>query len=551
MTCASCAFSPSPLLPSAAQLEALQSILRFHSIPFPATEAHFRDVVERGPASLAQYDEQIEALREKMDALSAERKLLVTYIEGSRSIVASYIRRLPTELLTRIFEICALESRDDDAGGEEQPENADSEVYRLAQGDLLTLSKARLVCSRWHTTVMGTPGLWSTLRIDLRRWSESQTARNVDLLRSALFRSRTYPLELRFSAPTGATFLTLQVLSLLVEHSNRWRTLAFFGTLSETALTGAKGRLPLLEVLELRPGSKPFLSDVFCGAPRLRSFVFIGNPNHVPPMPWNQLSFFRHRGLGNLQLAPLPLEKLSSSCHCVITGRIDSRSAHRKFTVPIKSPVSRFQLFLLARALEADVNRETLGSVLDSLTFPNLTEFHLHPRPDKVIDHLIWNPTAFSALATRSSFGDRLCCLSIIAVISDSELLAALRDLPNLRHLIIADIPSYPAVVTDHLLLELGTVDDCHRPLLNPGLNEMDIASCLQFTDDALWALLDIRCRNPKCYLEICFRSMQGARRSLGEELMENIYDLQEEGGLDFDITPCSESSWHVARGIR
>ncbi|KAJ7056851.1 hypothetical protein C8F01DRAFT_1155367 [Mycena amicta] len=396
-----------------------------------------------------------------MDRLSADRKLLATYINASDSILTSHVRRLPTELLTRIFEMCHLESRDD-AGGKEDRE------------------------------------------ISLRRWSESQTSRNLDLLRSALVRSRTYPLDLRVSAPTAATSLSLLALNLLVEQSERWRTLTFSGTLSETALTCAKGRLPLLELLELRPGSKPFLSDVFCGAPRLRSFVFIGNPNHVPPMPWNQLRFFRHRGLRDLQLAPLPLEKLSSSCHCVITGRVDSRSAHRKVPVPIKSPVSRFQLFLVARSSKADVNRgdrEALGYVLNSLTFPNLIQFYLHPQPYGVGDHPIWDPTAFSALATRSSFGDRLRRLSIIAVISDSELLAALRDLPNLRHLLIADIPSYPAVVTDHLLLELATVDDQRRPLLVPALKKIDFASGLQFTDDALWTLLDIRGRDTEGYL--------------------------------------------------
>ncbi|KAJ7051973.1 hypothetical protein C8F01DRAFT_1172609 [Mycena amicta] len=338
---------------------------------------------------------------------------------------------------------------------------------------------------------MGTPGLWSTVRINLQRWSESQTPRNLDLLRSVLFRSRTYPLELRVSAPTEATVLSLLALNLLVEHSERWRTLTFSGTLSDTALTGAKGRLPLLEVLELRSGSKPFLSDVFCAAPRLHRFVFIGRANHLPPMPWNQLKFFLHHDPRQVQvkLAQLPLEKLSSSCECVITSRIDVRSARRKSTVPIESKVFRFQLCLVGEfRLEADVNREVLGTVLDTLTFPNLIEFYLYPLPYR----------RFSALATRSSFGDHLSRLSIIAVISDSELLAALRDLLNLSHLLIADMPSYPAVITDHLLLELATVDDQRRPLLVPALEKIAFASCLQFTDDALWALLDIRCRNPK-----------------------------------------------------
>ncbi|KAJ7051590.1 hypothetical protein C8F01DRAFT_1376704 [Mycena amicta] len=101
MACASCAFDPSLLPPSATQLETLYSLLRVNSTPPLSTEAHFRHVVESGPASLAQYDEQIEALREQMDRLSAERKLLATYIDANGSILTSYIRRLPTVLRRR------------------------------------------------------------------------------------------------------------------------------------------------------------------------------------------------------------------------------------------------------------------------------------------------------------------------------------------------------------------------------------------------------------------------------------------------------------------
>ncbi|KAJ7051978.1 hypothetical protein C8F01DRAFT_1376350 [Mycena amicta] len=497
MACASCAFDPSLLPPSATQLETLYSLLRVNSTPPPSTEAHFRHVVESGPASLAQYDEQIEALREKMDRLSAERKLLATYIDASGSILTSYIRRLPTELLADIIEMCAHQSPEKYELCDDDTE--ESELHRLAKSHLLILSK---VCARWHAIIMNTPRFWSTIAIDAEYWTTSVAGRNLDLLQVVLLRSGAYPLDLEIAAATSFSGeIGPRVLTLLAEHSSRWRR-AFLNvdTVAETALASVQGRLPLLETLEFQAWSSLNLR-VFYDAPRLRKFIFSGDASSLPELTWNQLEFFR------------------------FCGRTTRRG-----------PV-------------AD-NRLEIGRMLDRLTLLNLSQFIMHPRFPA--HYPVWNQAAFSALAVRSAFAASLTVLRIISIISDTELLAALQELPNLEHLVAADLRDCTPV-TDVLLLELSAVDDrSQRLALTPKLHELDLVSSLAFTDAAMTRMLDARTRSTSSpdRFTISLRRTATATRTLGRQLRKRISQLEANDVLKFYKFSCAKSPWHLRLGI-
>ncbi|KAJ7056850.1 hypothetical protein C8F01DRAFT_1372810 [Mycena amicta] len=500
MACASCAFNPSLLPPSATQLEALHSLLRVNSIPPPSTEAHFRHVVESGPVSLTQYDEQIEALREKMDRLSADRKLLATYIDASRSLLTSDIRRLPTELLADIIEMCAHQSpekyelcNDDDT--------EESDLHRLAKSHLLDLSK---VCARWHAIIMNTPRFWSTIAIDAEYWTTSVAGRNLDLLQVVLLRSGTYPLDLEIAAATDFSGeIGPRVLTALAEHSSRWRRALFIiDTVAEQALASVQGRLPLLETLELQAWSSLNLSlRVFYDAPRLREFTFSGDASSLPELTWSQLDFFRF---------------------CMRTTR---------------------------RGSVAD-NRLEMGRMLDRLTLLNLSKFIMHPRFPA--HYPVWNQAAFSALAARSAFSASLTFLSIICIISDAELLTALRELPNLESLVAADLPD-STPISDSLLLGLAAVDDLSQRLaLTPKLGELQFASSLAFTDASMTRMVDARAvrSTSQDRFTISLFCTATANRTLGKQLMERISQLEENDVLEFDLSACAESSWNSDFGI-
>ncbi|KAJ7051976.1 hypothetical protein C8F01DRAFT_1172621 [Mycena amicta] len=495
MACASCAFNPSLLPPSATQLEALHSLLRANSNPPLAAEAHFRHVVEKGPASLAQYDEQIEALREKMDRLSTDRKLLSTYIDASRSILTSYIRRLPTELLADIIEMCARQSPEKYELCREDTE--ETELHRLAKSHLLDLSK---VCARWHAIIMNTPRFWSTIAINAEYWTISGAGRNLDLLQAALLRSGTCPLHLEIAAAAAFSGeIGLCILEVLADHSPRWRR-AFFiiDAVAEKALASIQGRLPLLEMLELQARSSLNLR-VFYDAPRLWKFTFSGDASSLPELTWSQLDFFRFYGRNT-----------------------------RRGTV-------------------AD-NRLEIGRMLDRLRPTKLRRFLMHPRFPA--DYPVWNQAAFSALAVRSAFAASLTFLSIISIICDTELLAALRELPNLECLDTADLTD-GAPISDSLLLGLAAVDDRSRSLvLTPKLRELDLASSLAFTDAAMTRMLDARTFTSQGRFKISLRFTATATRTLGQQLMERISQLEANNALGFYLSSCAQSPWHLAFGI-
>ncbi|KAJ6551161.1 hypothetical protein B0H19DRAFT_893855, partial [Mycena capillaripes] len=54
---------------------------------------------------LGRYDAEIERLQNALDLLPVERAALASHFEACRGVF-SPIRRLPTELLVQIFEMC-------------------------------------------------------------------------------------------------------------------------------------------------------------------------------------------------------------------------------------------------------------------------------------------------------------------------------------------------------------------------------------------------------------------------------------------------------------
>ncbi|KAJ7146996.1 hypothetical protein C8R44DRAFT_555857, partial [Mycena epipterygia] len=90
---------------------------------------------------LDRYDSEIQRLQEIMAKLSSDRALVESYADVCRSIF-SPVRRLPTELLIEIFEMCA-------------PPGADQ-----ISDQTTPKQEFERVCSHWYGVVMGAPTLW-------------------------------------------------------------------------------------------------------------------------------------------------------------------------------------------------------------------------------------------------------------------------------------------------------------------------------------------------------------------------------------------------------
>ncbi|KAJ7652467.1 hypothetical protein DFH06DRAFT_945894, partial [Mycena polygramma] len=81
----------------------LTNILRSNAVP--PDVGSFRSTILEAPTELARYDAEIERIQKILADLVSERDALASYAEGCRSAL-SPIRRVPTELWVRIFELC-------------------------------------------------------------------------------------------------------------------------------------------------------------------------------------------------------------------------------------------------------------------------------------------------------------------------------------------------------------------------------------------------------------------------------------------------------------
>ncbi|KAJ7887436.1 hypothetical protein B0H13DRAFT_1521497, partial [Mycena leptocephala] len=64
-----------------------------------------QEVIHTAPAELGCYDEEISRLQNQISALIKERTSLASHLEACQCVL-SPVRRLPVELLAKIFELC-------------------------------------------------------------------------------------------------------------------------------------------------------------------------------------------------------------------------------------------------------------------------------------------------------------------------------------------------------------------------------------------------------------------------------------------------------------
>ncbi|KAJ7157834.1 hypothetical protein C8R46DRAFT_1355461 [Mycena filopes] len=475
-------FKRSSLLPDSTRIDELRDILRSNVVP-PEISS-FRRVAEEAPAELARYDAEIERLKESIDQLSSERATLAWYSDGCRS-VASPVRRLPTELLAEVFDMCAPE------GQEVMSETTTSteEVERLAKKYLLQLAQ---VCSRWRSVAMGTPNLWSLIVLDTAVWDDSDYSSQtlLNLVASSLQRGGGCSLTLRIAVGHGDP-AERSVLELLSEHSRRWRRMfLWIHPLSFPHLSRAKGnlgRLGFLGLASVTTGDQIHTaSDIFQIAPRLSEVWLVNWEDPVPVLPWNQLSFVALRlfdgvpPAGTMQI----LRLLPKS----VALLIEPNTLSTPIQLPILSNIDKLTVDLVG----APRTHPNLGTLFQSLTLPRLKLFRLvrkglFPR---------WEQSPFLDFVSRSALQTTLTSLRIDVVITDHELLECLAALPLLEKLYIADSDEdhHPAVLTDHLLqmLKGGSDNTC----LVPALFSLQFTSRFTFNNALFWDFVASRVRH-------------------------------------------------------
>ncbi|KAJ8075493.1 hypothetical protein PM082_021123 [Marasmius tenuissimus] len=208
------------------------------------TERNYRN----GQVEINKYKAMISMLESKREAMKKE-------MEKYRTLL-SPVHRLPSELLSRIFEDCC--------------------EYNFLDLTMPPASSLSMVCGRWREIALSSPGLWSSICItghhrvvheevtDEEVTFEEEILRGnslVNRLRLCLERSVPAPLQLDITILDNSSHyrskqsvLSNIIMRLLAEHSERWEVLNYQGSDFFASSAAGESNFPLLRRLRLGIG---------------------------------------------------------------------------------------------------------------------------------------------------------------------------------------------------------------------------------------------------------------------------------------------------------
>ncbi|KAJ7197360.1 hypothetical protein GGX14DRAFT_667838 [Mycena pura] len=348
------------------------------------------------------------------------------------------ISRSPPELLIEIFSYNASVIPDFDT------KQLWTALDRLANVGLLTLSQ---VCSRWHSLVLDTPALWSSLHLNGVLWRTRRSLlKTIPLLSAALERSKNAPLSVKIvETHSGRGTMTTHhsVFQLLAQHSRRWRTADFFFAESplDMDLSCLKGKLPLLQSLVFINGTMspcPHTVDFFVGAPLLKSLTFFMGAFDATFVPVPQLTYLACCAMTATDTTSIfsLASKLPRDAwlYLALGYGPNTWPAYTTQSTPLyRLAISRLKIYQDPHMQKASL---PLAQIFESITLPSLKKLELtYNRPL----FLQWPHEQFHQLCERSAFPQ---CLRVLCIgnlhIPERELIQVLSALHALEHLEIS-----------------------------------------------------------------------------------------------------------------
>ncbi|KAJ6493320.1 hypothetical protein C8R45DRAFT_1212700 [Mycena sanguinolenta] len=434
-------------LPSSSQTAEVLELLRSNRLPMDPPG--FRSTIASSLADVACYNIEIERL-------VAERDALKQYCDQCSSVLAP-VKRLPIEILVEIFTLCSSTPRlfcdwtQDVSDPVDQPH-----PMNLLQ-----------VCSSWYEIVVGTPSLWSNIKLDFERITDEELI--MAYLSRSLDRSQPHPLTMYVNSwQEDYCFLEL------LRNAPRWRMvdlcIDFDGEHPHVLRSHVPGNLPLLERLEL--GGDCADLDIFETAPKLAHVMLSNVVDPLPKLPWSQL-----RELTYYASEPVPvvenviahrlrsMSRCSSDCefnfYDLNISDFNLFTTAALFSFRIQSNIPVLRLALLDENDE-DHSRPILGAIIGTLVLPRLLELHFRSfSPDNY--PIFWPRDDFMAFSNRSSLGNTLTKLFLYHMaITEDELVECLSEMKVLLELFIQEVAAESDwdLITDTLLHRLTWRDD-------------------------------------------------------------------------------------------
>ncbi|KAI3599063.1 hypothetical protein WG66_004070 [Moniliophthora roreri] len=220
-------------------------------VPFDHEIPVLAPLLRQAEDELAAYDDAMEILRRKRDDLYILK-------ERARGMIRPSIRRLPPELLLRIFTMC-----------ESSMLGAHNPLQPICH-TILTLSH---VCAHWRATTSSKSTLWSNIYIRFKVRDDKAIARRIhSFTKFCLEKSKTRPLNIYFDTPSEpdgyrdeyddwipySHKLHRRTLREVVKHGSRWRDITL--NLQDDTID-LPDALPFLESLNVRMDKRTNFED--------------------------------------------------------------------------------------------------------------------------------------------------------------------------------------------------------------------------------------------------------------------------------------------------
>ncbi|KAJ7247162.1 hypothetical protein B0H12DRAFT_1235332 [Mycena haematopus] len=426
----------------------------------------------------------------------------VGQILEDRDALQRPIRLLPNEILIEIFTYAQEPRRwrEDQVRPDSWDLDPNQELRHVAGGNLVACSQ---VCAHWREVVLGTPTLWSSITLNLRRIYPVDTIRTsrahdriVHLLEVALARGKEVPLSVDIEAIRESHPLALRTITA---SAHRWRS-AIFTVDSGMVLnlSAVAGNLPLLETFRMTVLNESLetladLAKLLLHAPRLRTVQFCGPLCVVEHWPLEQLLCVTFNELGpeDLQILVSFMHRLRYNSQLHIELDFEDFEAIQAIPLdltPVVSPIGDFGILSMEHTRYQ--TQDVLGQIFDALTLPNMQRLRLGGIP-KSGKPIYWPHGHGMRLLHRSGSRKMLNELTLHdVIITEFELLQCLAELPQLKYLFISDHPALEALpdspphelITDSLLEKLTPRSESPAPCLGPNLMIVEFKTLGTFT---------------------------------------------------------------------
>ncbi|KAK0476859.1 hypothetical protein IW261DRAFT_335353 [Armillaria novae-zelandiae] len=408
LICCNCLhMDPSPQIPPSPQL------LHTNDPPSELQAAWFRNVgIPAIKDDVSQLDARIRNVEALMHKLQLERAHLQTRADAFTSVLSS-VRRVPKEILTRIF-IFAI--------------NGDScDVLNIKTTSWVFMHVSRF----WRKTASSCPSLWSRLRIEAPLGRRDPSS----LLSAVLHLSDRTIYHLTFTCDDddeGGTVdadhekVLAEVLRVLLEHSSRWERISCALPTNVLALLSvARERFDSLISVSLQCSDSRELGtlDAFEIAPKLAEASFNGFHRKAEiRIPRHLVAYSDTRPQGDTTLTPRYLDMVRRSLQ-LETFRVNHCSTEgSSYQIPRPSRVTHKSLRHLTACDDL---------FLENLVLPALDTMNIEPG-----DRRECPPSACIAvphLIVRSQCS--LTSLSLTNAAPDSNFINILQLTPQLRSL--------------------------------------------------------------------------------------------------------------------